>query len=64
MDIYLYVLAPEVEKVIHTITIISTILSATFIVYRYTIDFSKMQNELRYLANTEALIQLDIDHFK
>lgn len=58
MDIYLYVLAPEVEKLIHTVTIISTILPATFIFYRYTIDLSKKQNELRHLANTDALTQV------
>jgi len=58
MESYLYVLDPEVEKLIHTFTIISTILPATFIFYRYTVDLSKKQNELRYLANTDALTQV------
>ncbi len=58
MDFYLYVLDSEVEKLIHTFTIISTIVPATFIFYRYTIDLSKKQNELRYLANTDALTQV------
>ncbi|MBI9012090.1 MAG: GGDEF domain-containing protein [Clostridiales bacterium] len=58
MDIYLYVLDPEIETLIHTLTIISTILPATFIFYRYTIDLSMKQNELRHLANTDALTQV------
>jgi len=58
LDFYLYVLDQEVERLIHTLTIISTILPATFIFYRYTIDLSKKQNELRYLANTDALTQV------
>jgi len=58
MDMYLYMLDPEVEKLIHTFTIISTILPATFIFYRYTVDLSIKQNELRYLANTDALTQV------
>ena len=31
---------------------------ATFIFYRYTIDLSEKQNELRYLANTDPLTKV------
>lgn len=55
---YLYVMRPEVAKRIHTVTVVSTILPATVIFYRYTIDLASKQNELKHLKNTDVLTQV------
>lgn len=58
MNFYLYELKPDVLKFVHTITVLSTILPATFVFYRYTIGLEQKQAELRLLANTDALTQI------
>lgn len=58
MDFYMYALEPEVEKLIHVLSVTSTITPATIIFYIYTLNLSKKQSELRYLANTDALTKV------
>lgn len=58
MDFYLYELSSDAKQIISLMSVLSTILPATFIFYQYVYNLNIKQQELQKLANTDALTQI------